>query len=89
MSTAWTMLVDAHWEYRLDLHDSTKALRISCFLTGAPFTAASLIVKLVNLLLYWSMRLGEARVIRKQSYGACNEHERCEIYILAATLMDL
>jgi hypothetical protein len=84
------MLVDAHQVCRLDLHDSTKALRISCFFTGAPLTAASLIVDLVNLSLYWSVRLGEAIVLREtKSYGIFNKYERCGIYILPATLMGL
>jgi hypothetical protein len=59
------MLVDVHWEYRHYLHDSTKALRISCFLTGAPFTTASLILDLISVSVDWSVVLGGAIVLRE------------------------
>jgi hypothetical protein len=88
MSAAWSMSAGVCQEGGPNLHDSTKALRISCFFTGAPFVADSLIVDLVSVCVFLSVRIVKTSVLRS-FFGGAAVDMRTVKYMSSATLMDL
>ena len=80
------MLADVCQEAALDLHDSTKALRISCFLTEVPFVAVSLIVDILSVFVCWSVK-----VVKTSAHflEGSTVDMRAVGHISSATLMEL